>query len=99
VPRRLVESVQDRGGKALDGTSSASEHQRADPTLAQRRAGLIPTPYMIATVQRLGERAGRQFLDTGIWAGNPFRTPGLEPLAAVWHRDVSAVVGPPLRPR
>jgi hypothetical protein len=58
------------------------------------------TPHSFATevAGRLGERAGRRFMRSGIWPRNPFRTAELEPLAAEWRRAVFAAVGPALRP-
>ena len=44
----------------------------------------------IAAARRLGERAGRRYINTGIFPRNPFRTPAVEDLAAAWRRAAFA---------
>jgi hypothetical protein len=58
---------------------------------------LTPSPEAIA--RRMGERAGRRFLASGIWPRCPFRGsdhPVVVELAAVWRRAIFSTVGPVL---
>jgi hypothetical protein len=53
----------------------------------------------IEAAGRLGARAGRRYLHTGIWPRQPFRTDDVADLAAAWRHELLETVGPVTAPR